>query len=195
MGGLLHSKTFRTNLLKWFVVYIGVLGIITTVVTYSKYISQAASNDTARPAKFNVTINNTKICSTTSAGLCDLAQFKPYDELEYYFTADLTELEVRTTLVLNITVDSEYEVLEFTDVDNSRHIDLRNMGAFNGNINDNIQIIYKNDNDITIQLIQEVAPSVDSLNYIVTVKLKNANYNTSYENKFVKIGYSATQVD
>ena len=45
MKGLLHSKLFRKNLFTWLFMYIIVIGLFTTVVTYSKYISSMQNAD------------------------------------------------------------------------------------------------------------------------------------------------------
>lgn len=117
MNMLLHSKTFRKNLFKWSIIYFAVIALFTSVVTYSKYISDKSSLATARIAKFKVDIIKTKICSSLDTNRCNyydvdgnLAseeyKFKPYDTLNFYFDVDTTELEVSTSLVLTIHVDS-----------------------------------------------------------------------------------------
>ncbi len=113
MSNLLHNKLFRLNLLRWFVLYIGVIFIFTTVVTYSKYITSIPSEHKARTAKFNVTITNDKICSSLS-NLCNLEYYKPYAEIEYYFTVDTSELEVLSDLLVTINVNKEFRILSFT---------------------------------------------------------------------------------
>lgn len=45
MKKLLQNKKFRTNLYKWFSMYICVMAIFTTVVTYSKYISNMGTDE------------------------------------------------------------------------------------------------------------------------------------------------------
>jgi len=57
MNRLLHSRVFKKNLAKWIFMYIVTLAFFTSVVTYSKYFSSLASNDNARPAKFNIKID------------------------------------------------------------------------------------------------------------------------------------------
>ena len=55
MKKLLQSRKFRKNLGKWIFMYVICMGLFTTVVTYSKYISKMlSSNDEARVSKFNV---------------------------------------------------------------------------------------------------------------------------------------------
>ena len=56
MKGLLQSKIFRKNLKKWLCMYVGALLLLTTVVTYSKYISKYNVDDDARITKFDVTV-------------------------------------------------------------------------------------------------------------------------------------------
>ena len=40
MKELLHSKVFKQKLRKWLMMYCGVMFVFTTVVTYSRYITQ-----------------------------------------------------------------------------------------------------------------------------------------------------------
>ena len=40
MKGLLHSKRFKENLYRWLFMYVGVIALLTTVITYSKYVTQ-----------------------------------------------------------------------------------------------------------------------------------------------------------
>ena len=49
MFKLLHSKLFRQNLFKWIFMYIAALGLLTSVITYSKYIT-ALIHDESVPA-------------------------------------------------------------------------------------------------------------------------------------------------
>lgn len=47
-----------------------------------------------------------------------MASYKPYDEIEYYFTVDTTEVEVLADMVLKITVNQEFRITNFTSVSN-----------------------------------------------------------------------------
>lgn len=115
MKGLLHSKVFRTNLYKWLFMYIGVLGLLTTVITYSKYISSLQSDDTARVAKFNVYATYDGVCSG-SVGVCDNGDYRPTNDISYYFTIDTTDLEVYTLLVTNITIKDSFTNIKLYEI-------------------------------------------------------------------------------
>ena len=117
MSMLLHSKTFRKNLFKWIFIYLGVILLFTSVVTYSKYISDRSTTSATTIAKFKVDITKTKICSNLDSSRCNYYddegnligeeyKFKPYDKLNFYFNVSTEELEVATKLVLTIHVDS-----------------------------------------------------------------------------------------
>ena len=114
MGKLLHSKTFRQNLFKWTLMYISVLVIITTVITYSRFISSQTVEDTAKTAKFKVTITALDVCSETS-GLCTLSSFKPYDTINYYFKVDTTELEVKSILDVTMHINNKFSFINLNE--------------------------------------------------------------------------------
>lgn len=210
MSKLLHNRLFRTNLLRWFVLYIGVLFIFTTVVTYSKYITMLPAEDKARPAKFNVSITDDKICSTLS-DLCDLASYKPYDEIEYYFTVDTTEVEVLADIVLKITVNQEFRIVNFTYVgDSDFDIDFPDIGEVPDHLNDivlpdNSELSYVNDdeedstkNNIITIVGETGAYKSKKQTYKLRLKFNKDAYDSGYiskhdYDKIVKVGYSASQ--
>ena len=115
MGKLLHSKTFRNNLFKWIFVYVGVLLVVASVVTYSKYMSNIMGQGRASVAKFNVEITKGDICSTLKERFCNLSKYKPYDELEYNFSVDPSEIEVSTNLKLYVTLNNDDFVIDGVD--------------------------------------------------------------------------------
>ncbi len=191
MSNLLHSKTFRGNLAKWFILYILALLIITGVVTYSKYISSMTNNDNARPAKFNVKIDKGDICSTTSPDLCNLDSYKPYDQLEYKFTVNTEKLEVLTDLILNIRVESnDFEVLSINEVTIPK-----NSTQFKTNMSDNTELSFENNQVQSIRLDSEAGPGqINKKEYKLKLRFKNNSYKVGYDyKKIVYVGYSATQ--
>lgn len=120
MKGLIHSKKFRQNLYKWLFVYIGVLGLLATVVTYSKYISSLGTKDEARVTKFNVKIRFQEDCAADSTEtICKTGNHLPFEDMVYYFTVDTSELEVTANLYLTAkfkdTVSSNYEISEIAE--------------------------------------------------------------------------------
>ena len=91
---VLHSKLFRKNLKKWLLMYIIVIGFLTTIITYSKYISSIKSQDSARVAKFNVDIKNLS-CSNTD---CNTGEKRPTEKIEYeIYDVTTTKEKVDTT--------------------------------------------------------------------------------------------------
>ncbi len=183
MNMLLHSKTFKKNLLKWIIIYFGVIALFTSVVTYSKYISSQVAGSTASIAKFQVDIIKTKICSTLDTERCNYYdtdgnllneeyKFKPYDSLDFYFNVDTQELEVSTKLVLTIHVDSsKVKVI-----------------SINGE-----------EQEEDRSLITLIDPKMDMgtiKEYIIRVEPKGTLYESEVNmTEAIKIDYSAVQID
>lgn len=208
-SNILHNKLFRMNLLRWFVLYIGVISIFTTVVTYSKYITALPTKDNARPAKFNVIITNDKICSTLST-LCNLDKYKPYDEIEYYFTVDTSEVEVLADIVLKISVNKEFRIISFTYIgDTDYTINMPEYGTMDDSLSDvsmpdEYKLNYTNnsleeDKNNVITLIGTTgAYKSKTQTYKIKLKFMKDAYDSSYSfnhdyEKIVRIGYSANQ--
>lgn len=120
MISLLHSETFRKNLSKWIFMYVAVMCLLTSVITYSKYISSFGADDEARTSKFNVKIEpstlgtETSCIESTEEGkgtaptiLCTTGTSRPTALLEYYFKVDVTEIEVRSEIHLRARAGDE----------------------------------------------------------------------------------------
>lgn len=118
MMGLLHSETFRKNLSKWIFMYIAVICLLTSVITYSRFISSFGTDDEARSSKFNVKIEpiaTQDSCpddteteggeSSSTAVLCTTS--RPTSTLEYYFKVDVTEIEVKAEVYLRARAGDE----------------------------------------------------------------------------------------
>ena len=206
---LLHNKIFKANLIRWFVLYIGVISLFTTVVTYSKYITTLPVEDKARTAKFNVKITNDKICSSLS-NICGLDKYKPYDEIDYYFTVDTTELEVLTDLVLKISVNSEFRIISFTYLDDTNYdVVIPKYGDVpdslsNVTLPDDFTFEYVNnaednsENNVITLVGTTGAYKSKIQSYKLKLKFMKDPYDSSYSSnhdyeKIVKIGYSANQ--
>jgi len=117
MKGLLHSKLFRKNLFKWIFMYIAVIGLFTSVVTYSKYISNMNGDDTARVASFDASITYDGICQNLGENeICDNGTFRPTSKISYYFTVDTRKLEVSTIFVTRISVLEYFKNIKIYDV-------------------------------------------------------------------------------
>jgi hypothetical protein len=200
---------FKTNLIRWFVLYIGVISLFTTVVTYSKYITTLPVNDEARTAKFDLNITNDKICSSLS-NLCGLEQYKPYDEIEYYFTVDTTNLEVLSDLVLKISVNKEFRIISFTYLGETDYsISIPEYGIVPDSLSDislpdNFKFTYTNnssveDNNNVITLVGTSGSYKSKIqSYKVKLKFMKDPYDSTYSSaheyeKIVKIGYSINQ--
>lgn len=208
MSNVLHNKMFKANLIRWFVLYIGVISVFTTVVTYSKYITTLPAENTARTAKFNVKITNDKICSSLST-MCNLDKYKPYDEIEYYFTVDTTEVEVLADLVLKISVDKEFRIISFTYLgDTDYTISMPEYGTVPDSLTeqalpDEFMLNYINnsesDDNNVITLIGTTGAYKGKIQtYKLKLKFMKDAYDSSYSSnhdyeKIVRIGYSANQ--
>ena len=167
MGKLLHSKTFRNNLFRWLFLYVGVLVVITSVVTYSRYITKASMGDNARPARFEITVEKGQVCSKVS-GICGIEAYKLYDELEYSFSVDTSNLEVLTQLIVNISVNDDFDIIGLYEVTNQ------------GAANEAIETLYSNVNGVvadntsfisasnTIRLSDEIGIDNGSLKHYLT---------------------------
>lgn len=125
MKGLLHSKRFKANLRKWLLMYVGVMGLLTTVITYSKYISSLMTTDESRVTKFNVSINfdGDEYCTkdnttTDSQGRqsCSGLTVRPSGKIVYRFSVDVSELEVNSVLNLTIKPDEHFNIDSIKDI-------------------------------------------------------------------------------
>lgn len=105
MKGLLHSKKFRTNLYKWLFMYVGVMGLLTTVITYSKYISSLMGTDQANATRFELKV----IPRNCTNDVCDLGSFRPTSSIEYDFDVE-EEFEVSTYLILSFKPENDFKI-------------------------------------------------------------------------------------
>lgn len=202
MKGLLQSKRFRKNLKKWLCMYVGTLLILTTVITYSKYISSLGLNDESRVTKFDVEINqldmplcsgdiNTSCCNNTSGQLtCTTNEYRPTEKITYKFEV-VPNFEVNTLLVTSIYIPENFEVLSIKENDDTLLYDKDNS------IVSNVEI-----NNQTIEIKRNVDVSQDNPNiaksYEVVVKYiydeNTYNFDATNKSFTINVGYSATQV-
>ena len=190
MKGLLHSKKFRTNLYKWLFMYVGVMLLFTTVITYSKYISSMDGNDEARPAKFIIKVEPLECAN------CNLTAYRPTSKIEQDFQINLEELEVTTDLELTITVDKDYfELVSFEPILGKNETPLLSScaGSTSNNANE-------------VKLCGRIpVESNKLLKYKAIVKYKNENELYKYVAKtdaqgnpmkynIINVGYSGVQV-
>lgn len=109
MKGLLQSKKFRKNLGKWLCMYAGVMLLLTTVVTYSRYMTNLQGSGKASTAKFQLKIN----CTSSNGKECG-SDTEPYNvtdddfSLAYTFTVDTKDVDVKSKLKLLTFVHNSF---------------------------------------------------------------------------------------
>lgn len=108
---LLYSKQFKRNLVKWLFMYILVVGLLTVVVTYSRYITDNSSKDIARPALFEIKISNGTVCNLKNPQhkTCTLENLRPADYIYYYFDIDTSMVEITSDLTLTYLINDKYD--------------------------------------------------------------------------------------
>ncbi len=197
MKRLLHSKRFRKNLCKWVFMYIGVIVLFTTVITYSKYVSQLMSaEDSARVAKFQVYVEANKPCGSSGAtSYCNpTGTIRPTAEISYYFTVR-TDLEVKTDLYLTAILNKRFTLIKLEEVGNSATISTESKDH-NISIGDRIETYTASTWKVgTI----EAAQNIEKI-YKITIKFNplnekdysNVTANMDYD--ILRVGYSATQI-
>ncbi len=114
MKQLWKSKRFRKNLYRWLFMYVGVMLLFTSVVTYSKYISTLQSSDAARMPTFDVKIAMQEKCDDEET-TCNTGTFRPTSEITYQFEAK-TNLEVKTEVFYTIMINNRFHFLGLTDI-------------------------------------------------------------------------------
>jgi len=176
MKGLLHSKRFRKNLCKWFVMYACVMAMFATVVTYSKYISNLMNVDEeARVTKFSVHAQT--ICDANEEEGCNIGSYRPTSKIEYVFQIDTTELEVKADVDILAVVEERFQVLEFTKQKEGTD-EIQSIPFTNRILQDHFEV--NSDGGVTY--------------YRILLKRKDPNFEQE-ENipQAIKIGYTATQ--
>lgn len=204
MKRLLQSKRFKRNLQKWLCMYVGAVLLLTSVVTYSKYITSLGVVDGARVTRFRVKITSD---NCTDKGVCDTDNYSQVSDIPYKFKIDTSELEVRTFLSVSIDVDPDFLILSVKENDG---IEIYNSEPSFTECNDDSSCNYKISDyraykfkDISkslnrIRLDRIVEASDNSIReYTITVKYNKNEYLNVAGNltkkKIVKIGYSAIQ--
>lgn len=115
MKGLLQSKRFKTNLKKWLFMYVGVMALLTSVITYSKYITSMMSvPDEATIPKFNVYTEQLE-CPTSDAEC--LNTYRPTGQrIPFYFKVNSEELETEADLILTFGILNKFELVEIDEI-------------------------------------------------------------------------------
>ena len=181
MRYLLHSKKFKKSLCKWIGLYILTIVLFTGVVTYSRYISSMKVVDTARAAKFNVSIEPLyEPCKNIDEDtMCDLGEIRPQNTLEYDFYVDTTELEVSADLVITIVVKESFTNLRLYNTDTNTLVKV----VTDKNVLSITEDVYPNTGKITNYKL--IIDYVDKDNKIFAEQIDF--------NDVVKVGYSAIQ--
>lgn len=220
MKGLLHSKRFRKNLQKWLFMYVGVLALLTTVVTYSKFLTQRSVAETSRTSRFNVSIkpvncstyinDGGRTCEANSGTGC-----RPTQVVSSCFEVDTSDLEVDSDLYLTFdpalkdsTRDDGFYSPNITDItDEDILIDIVGVDIISNN---NATEIYpsisngwteskEQQGDLRLRLLKKV-DSGKGNKWIIRVRMKkdNGSVNTFTQKvestKLVKVGYTMIQV-
>lgn len=154
MKGLLHSKKFKDNLKKWLCMYVGVILLLTTVITYSKYISSFQGNDKVETAKFNLKLEEISVDNSTHLVT---------DPYIYKFLVDVSEIDVKSTLKLLTFVDKSFTIENissgFVSTDNNeptqtgkqmRVLELKIPDDLNSTLEFEVEIKYNNSDNIPI---------------------------------------------
>ncbi len=183
MGGLLHIKRFRQNMLKLFVIYLVVILSTTSVITYSRYITSMESTSYARPARFNIDVTKGDICVAEST-VCNVTKYKPYDKLDYYFSVDTSQLEVTTMMVTTIDIDTHYNFVNIYEIED----EVETLIDINNNQDYSI-------NGRKIKISQEVEAGLGT---VKTYKIRlsymgSSDTNPTYD--AINVVFSATQKD
>lgn len=199
MKGLLHSKRFRRNLKRWICMYVGVLVLFTSVVTYSRYVSNLSLNDEAKVTKFNVNIGKGE--ASTESGK---DPFLPTDTIYYTFTVT-PDFEVKTLLALTVNAEDRFTIESIVEETSNLEIynkDIRNQNA--GAITVSADTTVDGNNDNTKVVISRTISSAEakSTTYKIALKFKYEDIKETYytldeylrEKAIVNVDYSARQL-
>ncbi len=209
MKGLLQSKRFKKNFKKWLCMYVAAILMLTTVVTYSKYISSLGGTDRARITRFNVVIDNeTKenyTCATVEEHISCLAnddlKYRPTKDLSYKFNVK-PNVEVNTVIATTVYVPKDFEIISLKDKEGN---DLYNKETSTQTKEITLGTITNNEtgeitsNTITISdkinVVQSSANDTKTYEVIVRYLYDEKKYSEAVKEKVevIKVGYSAIQ--
>ncbi|MCI8498307.1 MAG: hypothetical protein HFG33_02800 [Bacilli bacterium] len=198
MKGLLHSKRFRTNLYKWLFMYVGVMALLTTVITYSKYISTFMSGDEANTTRFEMKVTP----QGCTGSICNLGSHRPTSDIAYDFDVE-EEFEVNTYLILSFITEENFkikkiEAVEFVDenVDEEKFTPIYTVSS-DGTVT--FGSGYENAKKSKTENVQlgrkVVAATKRKTRYRVTLEHKIDEYLTTDENGNIYYDYTGTSTD
>lgn len=205
MKGLLHSKKFKSNLRKWLCMYVGVMMLLTTVITYSKYISSMLVEDNSEPNKFelNITpvacpvieVDTPPVCNSSIPDSMSTSTCRPTSIIASCFTVDTAGIGVDSDLWLTFdpatypnTVEPMFNIIGIDVLNENQSLEVY------PSINQNWKYSMENDR---LKLQKEVrAPSNNS--WTIRVRSKRIissvqDYATRYDGDLVKVGYVMEQ--
>lgn len=178
MKGLLRSKRFKANLQKWLFMYVGVMALLTTVVTYSKYISNIMNNSEAtRVTKFNIQIIGIDANGNECGENCYKVKYDAKDELKFYFKVDSSEVELDTNLSVTVNIDENFEIISLKKLINDKY--------------ESINFDSKNKTQINTKLTKDTI-GVETYEVIVKFNPKNISADNKYD--VMRVDYSAIQI-
>lgn len=216
MKGLLQSKKFKKSLGKWLLMYVLCMGVFTTVITYSKYISNMlSSGGEARVSKFNVNLKfcDDEKCENTNTEKHEATKVRPSSNMSYYFAVDTTQLEVNADLILTVTTDRHFKIDKIEEITNDGYEEIKSISK-NSSDGDTASITNKviagdsemkkykvtvSYNDEVIDYNRENCKSLSGDCKVVNGVIKNGTdlpryiFNEKQVFDVLKVGYSAVQ--
>ena len=184
--------------------YIAVMGLLTTVVTYSRYMTTFGGTSTVEVAKFNIDINDDIMCGATAPkyeNYCNYAENRTTDEIEYYYVVDTTGVEVKTKFFMTLYVNDKFELEKLEEIDINAEspepksvtlVDPTKSQNINGT---NFKLWTITDNSINNVI--ELGKGSEKV-YKATLKYNNKDVDiesfNSNDEPLVKVDYSAMQV-
>lgn len=199
MNELLRSKTFRKNLSKWIFLYIAVMCLLTSVITYSKYITKMSNTDEARASKFEVNIKpmSGEECTMNIENNtfdCPLTAYRPTKPIIFYFEVDATQMEVLADLYVRASVDEISDLLikkiELVDKDKVIKDDLTASSLSDNRVL--VHSVVNPENKSSLKYYYKVTAEYDlsELDKIDDAII----YSINNEKENLKIGFSAKQI-
>lgn len=220
MKGLLRSKRFKENLRKWLFMYTGVMLLLTTVITYSKYISSLQIDDDARTSKFSFAIKEVN-CSDyiSDDNTCDAKsgeKCRPTQVITSCFKVDTSGLEVDSDLYLtfdpalneskkDLTTDGYYTPnLKNINPNTDMMVNIAGVDIISGGIATGIYPTASNgwsssmSSNPRLRLDKEVSASEGAI-WVFRVRMNKVNESNTFTSdsdstKLVKVGYSMEQI-
>lgn len=130
MGWVLHSKMFKEKLTKWIIMYIAVMCLLGSVITYSRYITSLQKDpEDVKPARFNVVMEpvfekceDGTITKTDKDGnvtvipvdKCGLSS-RPTKGLEYTFSVNYDELDANALVIIRMAFNG-YSIMNYKNI-------------------------------------------------------------------------------